>query len=647
MKQRTLPWFAVIALLVCGTFIQQGAQGLRLEAFRDPLAVELVTQGLSQPMGMAIDPTSGLLHVAEQGRLRIVAIQDRVPSAVIDTQFTITADIPIWARSEARPLSDWTSNDLRTPADIAFDASGSLWVAEAGQRGRLLRFHRMEGQFAVAEAIVSPWLNESMGFSSVAVGPDQRLYAVMQSTEMSDGDLLALGRVIVRQPSGEWRLIDYGPFARFSNVQLSQDGSILLFAESLTADVTWYDTDREILFGAMERIAGVRHVALLEDGTTLAAIEREDHTWSLVELDPRYGRAWEWVGGLSAIGGLAVRTGNHSVYVSLPNEGRIMRVSRRGDRRIAPDNRLAGMIQQFEIENSLPPREWPAFFREFIERLGMLDATDEVMRSIHPLRHGRSPMSVEEFTSAIPVVAAKLKATLLNAPEEEPDPIEDISFVIFFPNQSVHTRQSVAPSVSLIRAKHRSGRIARTRFLPTSSGAPISENLDWDDLPEVLVSLPAGYHAEQTSLTESGLVRVYFLGMGLGPDYWLDIYRGNPNRSVMRVEHRDGRRLEYALEPYPEKPESGGEAILVAGLKDIESGWISLGSRPVTWNIARDEGPVFRVRNMERMERLGWSHADQPILRASERQSARHVDTMNFRRTVVLRAATRWGDVYF
>lgn len=646
MKQRSTRWVLFFLLTLSSVVWQQGAQGLRLEAFRDSLAVELVTQGLDQPTGMAIDPDSGLLHIAEQGRSRIVAIRDRIPEAVIDQHFTISPDLPVWALSDARPRSDWTHNGLRAPADLAFDPGGRLWVAEAGERGRLLRFHQVEGAYSVAEAIPPPWLNENVRLNSVAVGPDGRIYTVMQSASAEDDGLLTLGRVIVREPDGEWRLIDYGPFARFSNVQLSQDGSTLLFTESLTGDVTWYDTDREILYGAMERVAGVRHVALLDDGTTLVAIEREDQSWSVVELDPRYGRAWEWVGGLSRIGGLTARPEENAVYLSLPSEGRIMRVVRRSDRRLAPENRLSGLIQQFEIENSLPPREWPAFFREFIERLGMLEATDEVMTSLHPMQQRRYPMTVEEFTSAIPVVAAKLKATLLNPPEDEPDPIEDISFVIFFPNQSVHTRQSVAPSVSLIRAEHRSGRVARTRFLPTSSGAPISEELDWDDLPEVLVSLPTGYHAEQTSLTEPGLVRVYFMGMGLGPDYWLDIYRGNPSRSIMRVEHRDGRRLEYALEPYPEQPESGGEAVLVAGLKNIESGWISLGSRPVNWNIARDEGPELRVRNMERMERLGWRHADQPVLRATRRQSSRH-DMMNFRRAVVLRAATRWSDVYF
>jgi sugar lactone lactonase YvrE len=647
MSRRCAWIWCVVGITLAGV-AWMPASAMRIEPYREGLAVELLVQGLDGPAGMAVDPQSGHLHVVEKTGRRVAMIQERMIETRVQSEFEVVRSVPVWAVLEDRGLADWTAGQFRDPVDIAFDAEGRLWVAEAGMRGRLLCFDRIEDQFGYARVIASPWLEESVGYTSVQVDRHGRVYTTMQRVD--DPGLLTMGRVAMREPDGEWYLIDYGPFAEFSNVQLSTDDGTLVFAEHRTADLTWYDADRRMLYGAMERVRGIRHVVLMADGTTLASLRHEDGTWSVVEIDPRYGRVWEWVGDLTEIGGLAAHPGNGEVYVSLLAEGRVMRLCRQGERRAAPENRLAGMMQQFEIEHALPPKEWPAFFREFIERLGMVEAVNEVWSSLNPVDRSFSqvPMSVDEFTTAIPVVAAKLRATLLSPAEMEPDPIVELSFVIFFPNQTVHTRQSVAPSVSLFRAEHRSGRVVRTRFLPTANGFPLTEDLDWDDLPEVLVSLPAGYYANQTGVSEDGLVRTYFLGMGLGPDYWVDVHRGDPNRNVMRVEGRNGERIEYALEPYPERCEAGGESVLVAGLKDVEKGWLAIGKSPVWWNVALgDEAPVLPMRNMERTQRQAWQGLDMVPSLAERTAFNLSREQISFRRAVVLRAATRWPEAYF
>ncbi len=649
MKARTYILTALTLLMLAGHRFEP-ATGLRVESSRDRLAVELLVQGLDGPAGLAVQPVSGRLHVAERGGNRIAEVRDRTAVDALHPDFEISSVMPSWAVTDTRSEENWVEASLRQPADVSFDRHGRLWIAESGAQGRLLRFEPFENDYLFGQIIVSPWIDDNLSYTSVAVDDAGRVFTAMHRVDMPG--VLAFGRVLMRDMDAEWYLIDYGPFAEFSNVALSPDSASLLFAEQRTADVTWYDVDRQMLFGSMERVRGVRDVAVLNDGSILASLKRRDRTWSVVEIDPEYGHIWEWVGGLSEIGGLAAHPENGDLYISLSKEGKVMRLYRMEERR-SPEpqlDKMSQLLQTFELENALPPKKWPEFFREFIERLGMVEAVDRIVSMQRPLDRslGRVPMSVEEFTHAIPVVAAKVQATLLSDEELEPDPITELSFVIFFPNRSVHTRQSVAPSVSLFHAEHESGRAVRTRFLPNQDGAPLSEDLDWDDMPEVLVSFPSGYHAQRTGLSDEGLLRTYFLGMGLGDDYWIDIHRVDRNRSIMVVEKQDGTKLEYALEPYPEKPEAGGETVLVAGLTDIESGWEHIGKTPVMWNLLLDEAARPNTRHMSRLEQEAWRFLDgERAVAEPYRFDGLSRDEISFRRAIVLRAATRWHLDHF
>ncbi len=649
MKSRLGIAMALLLLLLAGNRMDS-AVGLRVEPYRDLLAVELLVQGLEGPAGLAIEPASGLLHVAERKGNRISVIHDRTAFQALESAFEISSVLPPWALTGERSLEEWTETTLRNPTGVDFDRHGRLWIAEGGQKGRLLRFEPIEEEFAFAQVIVSPWIEDDLGYTSVQVDHRGRMFATMQRVDPHS--VLSFGRVLMRDTDGEWFLVDYGPFAEFSNVALSPDRQTLLFAEHRTADVTWYDIDRQMLFGAMERVSGVRHVTVLSDGSMLASLHREDDTWSVIEIDPDYGRIWEWAGGLSEIGGLAAHPDNGDLYVSLSEEGKVMRLYRMEERPrdTRETDKMASLLESFEMEHTLPPKEWPKFFRDFIERLDMVQAVDRIVSTQTPLARSPSsvPMSIEEFTHAIPVVAAKVKATLLSSPEVEPDPITELSFVIFFPNRSIHTRQSVAPSISLFHAEHESGRIARTRFLPNQDGSPLSEDLDWDNMPEVLVSFPSGYHAQRTGLSEEGLLRTYFLGMGLGSDYWIDIHRMERNRSILVVEKPNGTKVEYFLEPYPERPEAGGESILVAGLTDIERGWKHIGNTPVMWNIVLDEEETLSTRNVSRLEQEAWRYLqNRPAVAAAYRPDRLSREEINFRRAIVLRAATRWHKDHF
>jgi|GEM_PF-1627904 len=625
--------------------VRPGADALRLEPYRQMLAVEVVAHGLQEPAGMALDPLSGLLYVAERGGGRISVVHEREVHPVLEQDFQVSDVLPHWMTSGPHGADMWTQSRFIRPTALTFDDAGRMYVAEAGPLGRLLRFEPMHDGLAFAHIVPCPWVDDAVGFTSVAVDDSGRVYTTMRRT---DGAVLSMGRVLMREPDGFWWIVDYGPFAEFSNVVLTQDGSKLLFSEHRTADLTWYDTERQMLFGVMERVQGIRQVAMLKDGTTLATLHRADDTWSVVEIDPSVGRVWEWVGGLSEIGALYAHPEQSEIYISLAAEGRIMKLSRM-ETPLEEQDKLTELLRSFELENALPPKEWPEFFRHFVESLGVVRPVDGIKSTLSPVERSMSkaPMTIDEFTSAIPVVAAKVKAHLLSPPEMEPDPITEVSFVIFYPNRSMLTHQTVAPSVSLFRAEHQSGRTVRTRFLPNQQGQPFSEELDWENMPDVLVSFPSGYYAQRTGLSEEGLLRAYFLGMGLGSDYWIDIHRVQKNRSVMVVEKPNGSKVEYFLEPYEESVEAGGETVLVAGLTDVDKGWERLGNTPVHWNIVLDERPELNVRHMVKLEEMTWKamHSRAQMAAPFRREVSQEEQSM--RRSVVLRAASLWSENYF
>lgn len=628
-----------IAAVLAAALGPGAAWALRLETSRELLAVDIVATGLQEPGGMAADPVYGELYVAERGAHRISLIRDKVRYPIIEGTFGLSAK----ENGPAQPTR------LAGPLAIAFDADGRLYVAESEGPARLLRFEPLYEGLRQAVEILTPWYEVPQICTSIAADRAGRLYVTTKNR--NSRVVTVFGTVMVRDTDGNWRLVDYGPFADFCNVAVDEEGRMLVVGERRQADLSWYEVKRQVELRSLEKLEGLRHLALLADGTTLATLSRADGTWSVVEVDGMSGRVWEWVGGLEEIGGLFAHPKTGDLFVALTGGGKIMRL-----RRLEPRKRTAAagtpvgrMLRAFEMKNAVPPPEWPEFFRAFIERLGLVRAVNyhaPRQPSAAPQSDG-VPLTIAEFASTVPVVAAKVRARLLSSAEVEPDPIEEISFLLFYPNCSMLTQQATAPSVSLFWARHQSGRIERSRFLPNKYGKVPDENMPWEQLPEMLFAFPAGFFAPETGLTEDGLLRVYFLGMGFGPDYWIDLYRDDVTRSRMVVGKADGVRVDYAIEPFLEAPEAGGQTVLVAGLRETDMGWHNLGADPIVWKIAHDETPVIRTRHSIEFGALAQAPLPTrpPVAETFLPQPV--AVGQAFSRRIVLRAASRWSTQAF
>lgn len=620
-----------VGLLSCTS-----SRALRLETARELLAVEVIAAGLQWPASLAFDPVQGELYVAEQDGRRVSVIRDKEAVPVVEGVFNL------YPRKKGRAATA----SLAEPSSIAFDAKGRLYVAERQGPARLLRFESLSTNSMRAAEINTPWAQSPQVCTSLAADSKGRLYVTLQNG--AGRIITAFGTVVLLDTDGRWRLIDYGPFADFSNVALSSEGHVLAVGERRKADVSWYDADRQIEMRSLENLDGLRHVSLLPDGTTIISLYRADGSWSLAEVDAVSGRVWEWVGGLGEISALIAHPQTGDLYVALAKEGRILRVRRLNTRENAafPDSALGRMRRAFEMQNAIPPPEWPDFFKTFIERLGLVQAVN--MHRPREMESGEEyrgmPMTLAEFSSSIPVVAAKVRARLLSPDEPEDDPVEELSFLLFHPNRSMLTRQATAPSVSLFWARHRSGRISRSQFMPGKRGVELSEELAWNDLPKMLVSFPAGFYAPETGVADNSLLRVYFLGSGLGPDYWIDLDRHDSSRSRMIVEKPGGEKVNYLIEPYVESPSAGGQTVLVAGTKEVVMGWPDLGQDPIPWKIVTQDAPVIRTRHSMDINSLRVLPLPVRAAVADRALPQPAAPGTELYRRLVLRAATRWSD---
>ena len=127
------------------------------------------TKGFNQPIGLAVDPASGNLYVADVGNNRIL----RFPNP-FSNPATFTPDAVLGQADFTTAGAGSSSGALSQPSALAFDTAGNLWVADTGNN-RVIRFPAqvLDGRSAPqADLVVG---QKDFGFGSpnggVGVGP--------------------------------------------------------------------------------------------------------------------------------------------------------------------------------------------------------------------------------------------------------------------------------------------------------------------------------------------------------------------------------------------------------------------------------------------------------------------------------------------
>jgi uncharacterized protein (TIGR03437 family) len=91
-------------------------------------------KGLSQPLGLAVDPTTGNLFVADYGDNRVVRFSNPFANPTV-----IQPDAVYGQSNFSATTAGISATALSGPRAVACDAAGNLWVADTGNN-RILRF---------------------------------------------------------------------------------------------------------------------------------------------------------------------------------------------------------------------------------------------------------------------------------------------------------------------------------------------------------------------------------------------------------------------------------------------------------------------------------------------------------------------------
>ncbi len=109
--------------------------------------------GLRSPVGIAVDPLTGNLYVADSGNHRVVRFPDPFnnPSRVEPDLVYGQADFNVQTPNGSGNVR----NSLRNPLGVTVDRTGNLWVADTGNN-RVLRYAAgvLESSFPVADVVL-------------------------------------------------------------------------------------------------------------------------------------------------------------------------------------------------------------------------------------------------------------------------------------------------------------------------------------------------------------------------------------------------------------------------------------------------------------------------------------------------------------
>ncbi len=516
--------------------------------------VATLVQGLHQPDGLALHPVTGELYVSEETEGRISVIRGARAVPVIESGFTVVADSPLVAEGMPKPGPDDLRNHLANPEGIAFGPDQSLYVVEDQPGGRLLRFETTpEGRYPRATTLAIPELGDAYAWESVCFDSAGRLYLAGSSYEGNQS--WGTSCVISRDSERAWWLVDHGPLASFSALAVSGVEPVLVAGDESVGSLTWWDVGlrREVQTHTRD-LGAIEGICMLPDGSVAAAIEHSAHGGRVVRVDPATGSLTvlaEHLGSLESVV-YDARTGR--LYVTEDSTGRILSLTPSYPLPTDPTP-LQLARRSGEAQRGLPPRDTPAFLRNFMAKVGVQLVDPETGDADALRARARRTMTMEELGRRIPLVAGRV--TVEEMPDVE-DPVTEVSFISLFPNQIAKASGQIIPSLCLFAARHRSGRISHSEALDGIKGGAYNSAQGWAPMPqEKLLMVPlATCSAVQN---DNGVtVTLTFLGLGRTEDCFLTINYGRSNDAYFATS---GEQLRVAKASFSQRGSNGRESL--------------------------------------------------------------------------------------
>lgn len=486
------------------------------------LTVRPLAEGLQEPAGAAVHPVTGEIYVSEQGSGRILVLKNGRPEPALAPGWKVSEILPRWAISPDMPMEKWMEPVLHRPGPISISTNGTLFVAEQVPNGRILEFRPDEqGQYAVARCVPVPWLDQEFMWRDLFVDPGDRLYIV--GSDEVGSEFMKFGSALMRETDGNWWVIDFGPFAKFSTFAISERQDVMLLGDRGKGDLSWWEVDRHMMLGGAPGAAGrseLLALALFPDGSFILGTQDAPGKASLRRMEPFTGQQMTLAEDFKSIGAIAMDRKNVRYLVTDPAAGRLLECRPSTEMKFN-ETVMRQIVRSAEGMMGMPT-EAPAFLNNFFDRLQ--DAAKEILPedSTHAVEYNLS-----DIAGKMPIVAGRVRAAI-EVEGAEADPIESVEFFLLFPSKVVMTESAVSPSLSFFSARRKSGQIEQTK--PIFEGDVGVYRVSGTNISKV-ASAPGGLHVPVVvcglDQADGGVyVNLSFLGAGIYGDYYLTLFQG-------------------------------------------------------------------------------------------------------------------------
>jgi hypothetical protein len=486
------------------------------------LSVRVLADGLKEPHGVAIHPITGDIYVAEKGSGRILVLKNGKMESALVSGWAVSTNLPRWAISSQMTEGKWMAAALQKPGPITISSNGTLFVSEQEANGRILEFYPNEqGQYAVAKGVPVPWLDQEFQWRDIFADRGGRLYIV--GADELGSDFMKFGSALMREPDGNWWVIDFGPFANFCTFAISDRQDVMLLGDRNKGTLSWWEVDRHIMLGGAPEASGraeLVSLALYPDGSFILGEQIEPGKAALKRMEPFSGQQTMLSEEFKAIGDIEMDRKNGRYLVTDPVAGRLLECT------FTPPAKFNEAVMRQIVRSAEGmmglPTEAPAFLNTFFERLQTAAADILPEDTTHAVQ-----FNLSDIAGKMPIVAGRVRAKVEVEGAEE-DPIEQIEFFLLFPSKVVMTETAVSPSMSFFSAKRKSGKVEQTKQVFQGdvgvyrlSGTNISK----------IAAAPGGLHVPVVvcglDQADGGVyVNLSFLGAGIYGDYYLTLFQG-------------------------------------------------------------------------------------------------------------------------
>lgn len=496
--------------------------------------ISAVAKDLRGPDGMALDLKTGDLYVSEENSATVVRIKPNGSRSVV-----IDGATPVY---EEQGRSRKKTIGLRSPEGIALDGQRTLYVVEDVPGGRLIAFEFSDkpGQSSAAGTVVPlPLPDHRFAWESIDVGLSGELLLAGSTAEAfaddpTAGGVLGLvrGAILYRDAQGEWWLPLNDALASYSAACFSVDGSYAFFADEFSGDVGCLDlrTRNVRTFRSMKRFRAPEGLWALAGGSALVAEEGG----TIYRLDPTTDTLQSIYENPGTVESVLWDEKNQRLLLTDDQNGTVQALEMKAGLgfRAAIGTTLDIRFEDQSTPVEMIPERCPAYLAKVL-KLGGYD----------PNREG-GKVTFQDFARKYCMVALDADAELLAPDPDVADPIEHIQFVIVAPYLIGVKEGELIWSSSGFTALKKSGQKLKTELVQRQVVHGDLMESRFTPVGGQTIALPMPFSAR---ISSDGFVAVHFMGMGVMPDFLLELNTVDPDQSVMVVMPTDGPPEQYRI----------------------------------------------------------------------------------------------------